>query len=139
MFQVDTTSGLLLPSGFDITFPGLGAFNSVTGSVSANPFQGRWDFGAENSSSDGLTLDFFTAPALGSLVGLTGGTIDGLFSFVTVSVPLGTPYDILGGSITTVSTVITPEPSSMILFATGMLVLGLARRFGKKVGHPLSA
>jgi hypothetical protein len=60
-------------------------------------------------------------------VGFTGGSIFG------ISADDEFKYEITGGSITP-----APEPSSLVLFATGMLVLGLIWRFGKKVGDPLS-
>jgi hypothetical protein len=46
----------------------------------------------------------------------------------------GTVFNVLGGSITP-----APEPSSLVLFVSGLLVLGLTRRFGKKAGQPLRA
>jgi hypothetical protein len=89
-----------------------------------------WEIMADNST-DTLDLRFITAPTLGSLVGFTGGKIfDG-----SANGPTGFPlYINISGSITPV-----PEPSSLVLFASGMLVLGLTLRFGKKVADPLSA
>jgi hypothetical protein len=118
-FKVDTTTGTVEPSGLDITFPGLPAFDALNGSGSI--FEGAevWRVNAGNSQSDELILDFFTAPTPGSLVGFTGGSIrDGLAA----------SYQLTGGSITP-----APEPATLVLFASGMLVLGLALRFGKKV------
>jgi hypothetical protein len=67
---------------------------------------------------DILSLFFTTAPTPGSLKGFTGGSlVDGLDG--------GGHYSVAGGSITPV-----PEPSSLVLFASGMLVFGLTRRFG---------
>jgi len=124
MFKVDTTIGMVESSGLDITLPGLPSFDGLR---TSSPIGTEWQIQANSSLPDILLLNFSTAPTLGSLVGFTGGLIRG-------EIDLAGNYIISGGSITPV-----PEPSSLVLFASGMLVLGLALRFGKKVGHPLSA
>jgi hypothetical protein len=128
MFQVDTTTGTVESSGLDITFPSLPTFDKLTGSGRGLPAP-NWLITVENSSSDTLFLEFTTAPTAASLKGFTGGSIAGSFSLDTQG-----NYKIVGGTITP-----APEPSSLVLFASGMLMLGLTRRFRKKVGHPLSA
>jgi hypothetical protein len=124
MFQVNTTTGTLVSGSFDVTLPGLDTFDNVASSSSGS---GLWFIFAFSASGDELQLAFNTAPTPGSLVGFTGGSIVGVGDTQF-------NYAINGGSITPV-----PEPSSLVLFATGMLVLSLTWRFGKKVGHSPSA
>jgi len=126
-FQVDTTSGSLETSGFAITLPGLPAFNSPFGSdpVDLTSF---WEIFVHNGSGDTLHFVFSTAHIPASLKGFTGGSF-----FGGDAQPF---YTISSGSITLAP---VPEPSSLVLFASGMLVLGLTWRFGKKAAHPLSA
>ena len=126
-FQVDTTIGMVESSGLDISLPGLPSFDGL---FASSPIGTEWQIQANSSLPNILILDFSTAPTLGSLVGFTGGLIGG-------ENDLAVNYIISGGSITPVTPV--PEPSSLVLFASGMLVLGLTRRFCKKIGHPLSA
>ena len=128
MFQVDTTKGTVESRGFDITFRGLLAFtNPIVSERSGN----GWRIVAINNPRVAqLALSFSTAPTSGSLVGFTGGSIlagevEGELRPILL--------DNFSGSITPV-----PEPSSLVLVASGMLALGLTRRLGKKVGHPLS-
>jgi hypothetical protein len=133
MFRVDTTTGTVESSGLDITLPGLPAFD-VLRSSGMGTVAGIFFVGSNDSSLDVLIFDF-TAPGarLGSLVGFTGGSIVG---GIEKGIGIISGYDDMSGSITPV-----PEPSSLVLFASGigLLVFGLTRRFGKKVGHAPSA
>jgi hypothetical protein len=83
-----------------------------------------------------LTFQFTTRPFNGSLVHFTSGSILGgsMGIFRQPEGGPGTVFNVLGGSITP-----APEPSSLVLFVSGLLVLGLTRRFGKKAGQPLRA
>jgi len=130
-FQVDTTTGKVESTGLDFTFPGLPAFDNLNVSQLL-VHTSDWQIGALNTNSNQMVLNFAPAPTGGTLVGFTGGSIVSGGSNVYFSFPRDA-YQILGGSITPV-----PEPSSLVLFASGLLVLGLSRRFRKKVG-PLSA
>jgi hypothetical protein len=120
MFRVDTTIGTIESSGFNISLPGLAAFDSVTVSTQMG---NDWGITVSNSTGDGLSLAFTTAPLQGSLVGFTGGSIVGGQGGVVGA------YTPTGGSITPV-----PEPSWLLPLegGLGLLVFGLTRRFGKK-------
>ena len=134
-FLVDTTSGMIENGGFHIILPGLPAFDSVTLSTQMG---NDWKISASNSTGDGLSLAFTTAPIPGSLVGFTGGSIVG-----SASVDLDSNYGSIGGNIAP-----APEPSTLLPLAVGLgwlvsapfLVggdllggwLGVARRFRKK-------
>lgn len=130
-FRVDVTTGTVVSSSVDITFPGLSAFNKLFGS---GPYStSDWTITAGNSSGDGVILSFTTTKTPGSLVGFDGGTI----SRCCVLVLATGDYLYVGvtGSITP-STTPVPEPSSFVLltvFVTlGFLGLGVRRR---KVAH----
>jgi hypothetical protein len=69
---VDTTKGTVESSGFDITLPGLPAFDRLVSSVKFfPPFDA--EVVAQNSITDQLHFAFSTFPISGSLVGFHGG------------------------------------------------------------------
>jgi hypothetical protein len=124
MLRVDVTTGTVENTGLDITFPGLPMFDTLNYSMSVTP---DWLIAVLNSEIDQVLLSFTPAPTKGSLVGFTGGTIDGEI----VEASSGLPYYLnLSGTITPV-----PEPSALVLLAGGLalLVFGLARRFRGEV------
>src|SRR5215469_10674665 len=115
-FRVDTTKGTLESSGFDITFPGLPAFARLVSPVKFFSFRGGGYCAKQHHRP--TALFFLTFPISGSLVGYKGGP-----KTVVPGVVISHNQDdylIDSGSITPV-----PEPSSVILFASGLLVLGL--------------
>jgi len=127
-FRVDTTKGTVESGGFDISLPGLPAFDRLVSSVKFFPLSKRMLLGktAPPANCALLSAHFQSQVRWWASMGgqsqfLPGGDTFGNYLFES-------------GSITPV-----PEPSSLILFASGLLVLGLRRKFGKKVGHPLSA
>jgi PEP-CTERM motif len=87
-----------------------------------------------------LALDTDNAPNPGTLVGYTGGALCTFSSETTppdpctdpfantVLLPLGAPQlDLQSGSATLTSSVLTPEPSSVLLLGAGLLSLGILR------------
>ena len=82
-FQVDVTTGTVIRSSVDITYPGVSAFNQL---LESDPLKtSDWTINVGNSRGigDALTLDFTTTKTPGSLVGFTGGTITGGVAFDT--------------------------------------------------------
>jgi hypothetical protein len=113
---VDVTNGTL--SSVDITFPGLAAFNNVAVSAS---FNGGWTLSVDNSTDEALILDFTTTMP-SSLVGFSGGTIDG---FVVFDITTGDKlFELLSGTIAPAP--IPDQASSLTLLAlatSGLLAL----------------
>ena len=119
---VNITTGTV--TALDIMFPGLSAFDVLTGSMGVGS---TWEvFGANSTPSEGLELDFETSKTPASLVGFNGGSILGKNVFIVGG---QNPYGIQGGSITP-STV--PEPSSVALLLLGVGILFVTR---KRIGH----
>jgi hypothetical protein len=115
---VDVTTGTL--TAVDITFPGSSAYNVI---VASEPISSStWAIFANTGDvNQKLELTFFTDPTGGSLVGFTGGSITGSISDCC---------DGLGGFITPLTSVTTPEPPLLALLVTGSLAvcgLGFAR------------
>ena len=113
---VDVTTGMV--TALDIMFPGLSAFDVLTGSMGVGS---TWEvFGSNSTPSEGLELDFQTSKTPASLVGFTGGSILGKNVFIIGG---QNPYGIQGGSITP-----APEPSSLALIPIGLGALLLLRK-----------
>ncbi len=124
---VNVTSGTL--TSVDISFPGLSAFDTLSGSTAYSNGSNEWELFAYNGTSggDALILSFTTASTPGSLVGFDGGSIDSGLGQTFVGNP-NIPYIYIGtgGSITApaVSGPSVPEPNALALMLVGLGAIG---------------